>query len=129
MKLPRMWRYLSARRSATVAALPETAGGEGHAARHDGEALRAAQEALTASEQRCRHLLEESHDLERQMREAQKMDAVGRLAGGIAHDFNNVLTAIIGYTELLISNMSELDPRIQDAYEVRRAALSAGRLT
>ena len=67
--------------------------------------------------------------LERQMQQAQKMEAVGRLAGGVAHDFNNLLTAISGYTELLIANLSPADPNIQDAYEIRRAALSAARLT
>ena len=61
--------------------------------------------------------------------QAQKMEAVGRLAGGIAHDFNNLLTAITGYTELLITAFDEGDKRLQDAYEIRRAALSAARLT
>jgi hypothetical protein len=67
--------------------------------------------------------------LEQQMLQAQKMEAVGRLAGGVAHDFNNLLTAITGYAELLIQNLSPSDPIIQDAYEIRRAALSAARLT
>ena len=61
--------------------------------------------------------------------QAQKMEAVGRLACGIAHDFNNLLTAITGYSELLITNLSGTDPNIQDVYEIRRAALSAARLT
>jgi signal transduction histidine kinase len=72
------------------------------------------------------------HDLRRtDQREvqAQKMEAVGRLAGGIAHDFNNLLTAITGYTELLITAFEPGDKRLQDAYEIRRAALSAARLT
>jgi two-component system cell cycle sensor histidine kinase/response regulator CckA len=61
--------------------------------------------------------------------QAQKMEAVGRLACGIAHDFNNLLTAITGYSELLITNLSSADPMITDVYEIRRAALSGARLT
>jgi CheY-like chemotaxis protein len=57
------------------------------------------------------------------------MAAIGRLSVGIAHDFNNLLTAITGYIELMIMEMSQDDPKIQDAYEVRNAAFSAARLT
>jgi nitrogen-specific signal transduction histidine kinase len=71
----------------------------------------------------------ERKQLEMQLRGAQQMEVVGRLAGGIAHDFNNLLTAITGYTELLIGNLASTDPMIQDAYEIRRAAVSAARLT
>jgi two-component system, cell cycle sensor histidine kinase and response regulator CckA len=67
--------------------------------------------------------------IERQTQQARKMEAIGRLAGGIAHDFNNLLTAITGYTELVAANLALTDPMIQDVYEIRRAALSAGRLT
>ena len=66
---------------------------------------------------------------EQRLLQAQKMEAVGRLACGIAHDFNNLLTAITGYSELVITNLAVTDPMIQDVYEIRRAALSAARLT
>src|SRR5205814_2521851 len=56
---------------------------------------------------------------EQRLQQAQKMEAVGRLACGIAHDFNNLLTAITGYSELVIANLSGTDPMIQDVYEIR----------
>jgi len=61
--------------------------------------------------------------------EAQKMEAIGRLAGGVAHDFNNILTAIIGNLDLLSMDMPESDPRLEDIKEVRAAAISASDLT
>jgi PAS domain S-box-containing protein len=67
--------------------------------------------------------------LEHQLRQAQKMEAVGRLAGGIAHDFNNILTAITGYADLLLEDLAPSDPRRQDAVEIRNAADRAAGLT
>ena len=66
---------------------------------------------------------------DQQSLQAQKMEAVGRLACGMAHDFNNLLTAITGYSELVIANLGGTDPMVLDVYEIRRAALSAARLT
>ncbi|MBM3779255.1 MAG: PAS domain S-box protein [Acidimicrobiia bacterium] len=66
---------------------------------------------------------------EQELRQAQKMEAVGRLAGGVAHDFNNLLTAIRGYAELLVYDLPEGDPKKEDAAEIVKAADSAGSLT
>jgi PAS domain S-box-containing protein len=66
---------------------------------------------------------------EEQLRQAHKMEAVGRLAGGIAHDFNNVLTAIFGYSDLLMEQLAGDDPKRADVEEIRRSADRAAALT
>ena len=71
----------------------------------------------------------ELKQLEEQFRQAQKMEAVGRLAGGIAHDFNNLLTAITGYAELAIDTLEPHTPARTDIEELRKAAERATALT
>jgi len=67
--------------------------------------------------------------LEEELLQSQKMDAVGRLAGGIAHDFNNILTAILGYSDLLIGQIDERQWMFKHLSEIRKAADFAASLT
>jgi PAS domain S-box-containing protein len=67
--------------------------------------------------------------LEDEMRQAQKMEAVGRLAGGIAHHFNNLLTVISGYAAFVRESLSEGDARAPDMLEIEHAAKRAATLT
>jgi PAS domain S-box-containing protein len=69
------------------------------------------------------------HQLQEELRQAQKMDAIGRLAGGIAHDFNNLLTAINGYSDLTLMHLTEEDPLYQNIAEIRKSGERAASLT
>jgi PAS domain S-box-containing protein len=68
-------------------------------------------------------------DIEAQLLQSQKMDAIGRLAGGVAHDFNNLLTAIAGYAELVGTTLDPGDPRQENIGGIRQATDHAASLT
>ena len=71
----------------------------------------------------------EQRKLQEEFAQSQKMQAVGQLAGGVAHDFNNMLTAIIGYSDLLLANHRPTDPSFQDIMQIKQTANRAAGLT
>lgn len=76
-----------------------------------------------------RRLLDIHKRMEEELRQAQKLDAVGRVAGGIAHDLNNVLTVVIGYCDLLIGRTAPADPNYGPLEEIRIASQHAAEMT
>lgn len=71
----------------------------------------------------------EQERLERQLQQAQKMEAIGTLAGGVAHDFNNLLQAILGYTQILSMGKEENDPDLSRLRQIENSAMRASELT
>jgi PAS domain S-box-containing protein len=92
--------------------------------------VRARTAELQTANEELRRESDERQRVEAQLHQAQKMDAIGRLAGGIAHDFNNLLTVIIGHAELLLRTPAAHDPEDRaDLEGIVHASRQAGLLT
>jgi two-component system cell cycle sensor histidine kinase/response regulator CckA len=95
-----------------------------------GEIVGASAIARDVTERRRAERAEKSlRETEEQLRQAQKLEALGQLAGGVAHDFNNILSVILGYTSIMIEELAGGDPMRDDVTEIHEAGLRASELT
>lgn len=90
--------------------------------------IRDARGDIVAGVEAVRYITEQK-ELEAQLRQAQKLESVGRLAGGVAHDFNNMLGVITGYTDIALSRIDATSPIYQYLQEIQKAALRSVELT
>ncbi|MCE9582654.1 MAG: response regulator [Planctomycetes bacterium] len=102
--------------------------GEADPSREDARLMGIIASAIGVEEER-RQAQRQLQDLEENLRQSTKMEAIGRLAGGVAHDFNNLLTAIIGYAELARDRFAEGDPLRKEMDEILKAGDRASSLT
>jgi len=131
---PARWEFLGSQESLTFERLFRTKAGDlvtmevtASIVEFEGEEFNHALIRDISERKRVEAVLRERDE---QLRQAQKMEAVGRLAGGIAHDFNNLLTAIIGYSDLILADPRFADtPWYDDLCEIKKAAERAGGLT
>jgi signal transduction histidine kinase len=123
------------RRAAEAEILKMNAELEGRVASRTGELVQSESMYRKLAEERelaaadLQRELKHRHDLEDQLVQSQKMEAVGRLAGGVAHDFNNLLTVILGYNEMLREHVKDEPIALDFTLEVLQAAERASALT
>ncbi len=91
--------------------------------------LTKANEALRAELAERKRAEEEKEKIQAQLLQSQKMEAIEILAGGLAHHFNNLMTVVIGYSELLLHNLDDHDPRRRDLEAIRQSGEQAALLT